>query len=74
VLTVIAMIASVLLLEYAVRTIAIGTAYAVWTGIGAVGTVIGGMMLFGEPGSVARLACIALVILGIVGLRVLSVQ
>jgi quaternary ammonium compound-resistance protein SugE len=48
----------------------VGTAYAVWTGIGAVGTVVLGIALFGEPASVARLACIALVVAGIVGLKV----
>ena len=67
--TVIAMVASVLLLEYAVRTLPLGTAYAVWTGIGAVGTVVFGIVLFGEAVSAWRLICVALIIIGIVGLR-----
>jgi quaternary ammonium compound-resistance protein SugE len=68
--TLAAMVASVVLLAIAMRTIPVGTAYAVWTGIGAVGTVVLGITLFGEPASVARLACIALVVAGIVGLKV----
>jgi quaternary ammonium compound-resistance protein SugE len=68
--TLAAMVASVVLLAIAMRTIPVGTAYAVWTGIGAVGTVVLGIALFGEPASVARLACIALVVAGIVGLKV----
>ena len=72
--TVIAMIASVLLLEYAARSLPLGTAYALWTGIGAVGTVLLGMMLFGEPTSPARIVCLALIIVGIIGLRLLPSQ
>jgi quaternary ammonium compound-resistance protein SugE len=67
--TVAAMIASVLLLEYAARSLPLGTAYAVWTGIGAIGTVIFGIILFAEPASVARLLCVALIVIGIVGLH-----
>ena len=67
--TVIAMIASVLLLEYAARSLPLGTAYAVWTGIGAFGTVVLGIILFGEPASLARLACLALIVIGIIGLH-----
>ena len=67
--TVIAMIASVVLLEYAARSLPLGTAYAVWTGIGAIGTVLLGMWLFGEPATAARLVCLALIIIGIVGLH-----
>ena len=66
---VVAMIASVLLLEYAARSLPLGTAYAVWTGIGAVGTVILGIVLFAEPASLARLACVALIVIGIAGLH-----
>ena len=69
--TVIAMIASVVLLEYAARSLPLGTAYAVWTGIGAVGTVLFGMMVFGEPASPARIVCLALIVIGIVGLNLL---
>jgi len=67
--TVAAMIVSVALLGYAVRTLPVGTSYAVWTGIGAVGTVILGVVLFGESASPARLGCIALIVAGIVGLK-----
>lgn len=68
--TVAAMVASVVLLGWAMRTLPVGTAYAVWTGIGALGTVILGMVLFGEPSTIARLACIGLILAGIVGLKV----
>ncbi len=60
---------SFLLLSYALRTLPVGTAYAVWTGIGAAGTAILGMVLFGEPRDAMRLASIALIIAGVVGLR-----
>lgn len=68
--TVTAMVLSVALLGVAMRTLPVGTAYAVWTGIGAVGTVILGIVLFGEPATAARLACVALIVSGIVGLKV----
>ncbi len=67
--TVAAMVASVLLLGWAMRTLPVGTAYAVWTGIGAVGTVMLGIVLFGEPATVARLACVGLILAGIAGLK-----
>lgn len=67
--TVAAMVASVGLLGLAMRTLPVGTAYAVWTGIGAVGTVLFGIILFGEPATVARLACVCLIVAGIVGLK-----
>ncbi|MFT7721250.1 MAG: quaternary ammonium compound efflux SMR transporter SugE [Roseateles sp.] len=67
--TVAAMVVSVTLLGVAMRTLPVGTAYAVWTGIGAVGTMALGMLLFGEPATVARLACIGLILAGIVGLK-----
>jgi len=72
--TVAAMIASVLLLEHAARTLPLGTSYAVWTGIGAIGTVLFGIVLFGEPASLPRLICLGLIVLGIVGLRVIPAQ
>jgi len=72
VLTVAAMIASVLLLGFAVKSLPIGTAYAVWTGIGAAGTVIIGIILFDEPATWLRLASIGLVLAGIVGLKLAS--
>jgi len=69
-LTIVAMVASMWLLAQAARTLPIGTAYAVWTGIGAVGTAILGMALFGEPRTAVRLTCIVLIVAGIVGLKV----
>jgi quaternary ammonium compound-resistance protein SugE len=70
--TVAAMALSVLLLGLAMRTLPVGTAYAVWTGIGAVGTVILGIVLFAEPASAARLACVGLIVAGILGLKLTS--
>jgi len=70
--TVAAMVASVVLLALAVRALPIGTAYAVWTGIGAVGTALLGIYLFGEPATALRLACIALIVAGIVGLKLVT--
>lgn len=69
VLTLIGMIASMVLLSVAVRTLPIGTAYAVWVGIGALGTAILGMVLYGEPASVTRLLSLGLLVAGIVGLK-----
>ncbi|HZI19334.1 MAG TPA: quaternary ammonium compound efflux SMR transporter SugE [Pyrinomonadaceae bacterium] len=63
---------SMFLLASALRTLPIGTAYAVWTGIGAVGTAIFGIVLFGESRDLARLACIALIVAGILGLKLTS--
>ena len=67
--TVVAMVVSVVLLGWSMRTLPVGTAYAVWTGIGAVGTVLLGLVLFDEPATVARLGCVALIVAGIVGLK-----
>ena len=67
-----AMLLSMLLLAVAVRTLPIGTAYAVWTGVGAVGTALLGILLFGEPHDAARLLCIALIVAGILGLKLVS--
>jgi quaternary ammonium compound-resistance protein SugE len=72
VLTVGAMIISVVLLGIALRELPVGTGYAVWTGIGTVGTAILGMYLFGDPATVARLACLGLIAAGIIGLKVIS--
>lgn len=69
ILTVAGMIISFALLSFALRTLPVGTAYAVWTGIGAVGTVIVGMVVFHEPVQVARLVCIGLIVAGVLGLR-----
>ena len=70
--TIAAMVVSVWLLAVAVKTIPVGTGYAVWTGIGAVGTAILGIVLFSEPATAARLACIALIVAGILGLKAFS--
>jgi quaternary ammonium compound-resistance protein SugE len=70
--TLVAMVASVVLLAIAMRTLPVGTAYAVWTGIGAVGTVALGIVLFGEPANAARLLCIGLIVAGIAGLKLQS--
>jgi len=71
-LTVAAMVASIVLLGIALRDLPVGTGYAVWTGIGIVGTAILGMMLFGDPATVARLISIGLIVAGIAGLKLLS--
>lgn len=70
--TIAAMAVSFFLLSQALKTIPVGTGYAVWTGIGAVGTVIVGMVLLGEPRDVSRIVCLLLIIAGIIGLRVVS--
>ena len=72
VLTLVTMAASVVLLSISLRTLPVGTGYAVWTGIGAVGTAILGIVLFGEPATAARLACIGLIVAGIAGLNFVS--
>jgi len=69
VFTLAAMAVSMVLLGLAVRSLPIGTAYAVWTGIGAAGAAIAGLVLFGEAASALRLACIALIIAGVAGLK-----
>lgn len=70
--TAVAMIASMALLGIALRTLPLGTAYAIWTGIGSVGTAVLGIVLFREPATALRLACIALIVAGIVGLKITS--
>ena len=72
-ITIAAMAASVWLLAIAIKTIPVGTGYAVWVGIGAVGAAIGGMILFGESKSVARMVCILLIVAGVIGLKLFSV-
>jgi quaternary ammonium compound-resistance protein SugE len=72
VITGIALVASMIFLALALRTIPVGTGYAVWTGIGAVGTAILGIVLFAEPATAARLGCIALIVAGIVGLKLVT--
>ena len=70
--TVTAMIVSIVLLGLALKSIPVGTGYAVWTGIGAVGTAILGIVLLGDPATAARIGCIALIVCGIVGLKLVS--
>ena len=70
--TIACMIASIFLLGLALKTLPVGTAYAVWTGIGAVGTAILGIWLFAEPATAARLLCIGLILSGIVGLKLVT--
>lgn len=72
VFTLVSMAASVLLLGLAMRQLPLGTAYAVWTGIGTVGTAIAGMVMLGEPAGAMRLGCIALIVAGILGLKLLT--
>lgn len=66
--TLVALVLSFVLLALAMRALPVGTAYAVWTGLGAVGTAIFGIVLFGEPATAARIIPIALIVCGIVGL------
>jgi quaternary ammonium compound-resistance protein SugE len=70
--TIASMIASILLLGLALKTLPVGTAYAVWTGIGAVGTAILGIWLFAEPATALRLLSIGLILCGIVGLKLVT--
>ena len=71
-LTIAAMLVSFWLLSMAMKTVPVGTAYAVWTGIGAAGVALAGMLLFDESRDAARLFCIFLIISGVAGLRVLA--
>ena len=70
--TLLAMVVSVVLLGWSLKTLPLGTAYAVWTGIGAVGTALLGIVLFGESREIGRLVCIVLIVAGIVGLKLLT--
>jgi quaternary ammonium compound-resistance protein SugE len=72
VITALLMIASFFFLSLALRSLPLGTAYAIWTGIGAVGTALIGIFVFGEPRTAARLVCIVLIVAGIVGLKLTS--
>ncbi len=72
VLTIVSMIASVALLGLSLKSLPVGTAYAVWTGIGTVGTALLGIALLGEPATVLRLVCICLIVAGIVGLKLVT--
>lgn len=72
ILTATSMVASLALLGVAVRELPLGSAYAVWTGIGILGTAAAGIILFGEPANFTRLFCIGLIVAGVVGLKVVS--
>ncbi|MCA1452346.1 quaternary ammonium compound efflux SMR transporter SugE [Bradyrhizobium sp. BRP22] len=72
VLTLLSMLGSIVLLGLALKTLPIGTAYAVWTGIGAVGTAALGIILFGEPATALRLSSIGLIVAGIIGLKLVT--
>lgn len=71
-ITGVALVASMLFLALALRTVPVGTGYAIWTGIGAVGTALLGIVLFAEPATLARLGCIGLIVAGIVGLKLVT--
>lgn len=70
--TLFALLGSLALLSAALKQLPVGTAYAIWTGIGAAGTALLGIVMLGEPASAVRLACIALILCGVVGLRLAS--
>ncbi len=72
VLTLAAMVLSVVLLGIAMKSLPVGTSYALWVGVGAVGTAILGMVLFGEPATAGRLVSLGLIVAGIVGLKLAS--
>lgn len=70
--TALCMVASFALLSLSLKTLPIGTAYAVWTGIGAAGTAVVGMIFLGEPRELARVGCLVLIVAGVVGLKLVS--
>ena len=72
ILTILGMIASFYFLSLALKNLPLGTAYAIWTGIGTIGTVIFGILLFKEPVDTVRILCILLIICGITGLKLIS--
>ncbi len=72
VLTAISLVLSMGLLGWSVKSLPLGTAYAVWTGVGAIGTAIVGILLFKEPATAARLACLGLIVAGILGLKLFT--
>lgn len=67
-----ALVLSMALLGLALRTLPLGTAYAIWTGLGTIGTAVLGMILLGEPASAARIVCIGLIVSGIIGLKLVT--
>jgi quaternary ammonium compound-resistance protein SugE len=70
--TIASMVLSIVFLSLALKTLPVGTGYAIWTGIGAIGTVILGIYLFGESAAVLRLLCIGLILSGIIGLKLVT--
>ena len=74
VITIVAMVVSMALLSWAMKTLPVGTAYAVWTGIGALGAVLVGILLFREPVTAPRLLFMALLLIGIIGLKITSAE
>ena len=72
VLTAVSLMLSMGLLGWSVKTLPLGTAYAVWTGVGAIGTAIVGIVVFNEPATAARLTCLGLIVAGILGLKLFS--
>ncbi|MES2571122.1 MAG: quaternary ammonium compound efflux SMR transporter SugE [Verrucomicrobiota bacterium] len=68
--TVVALVASVVLLGFAAKSLPMGTAYAVWTGIGTAGTVICGIVFLGDPATATRLCCVGLILAGVIGLKI----
>ena len=72
VLTIVIGISSVILLSISLKTLPVGTGYAVWTGIGAAGTAVLGIIILGEPSTPMRIACIAVILMGVIGLKVVS--
>jgi quaternary ammonium compound-resistance protein SugE len=72
-LTVVSGLSSVFILSFSLRSLPVGTGYAVWTGIGAAGTAIFGMLMLGDPASPSRLFCIGLILSGVIGLKLVSV-
>ena len=74
ILTITSMVASLGLLGLSLKTLSLGTAYAIWTGVGTLGTAILGIVLFGEVASAGRIACIGLIVAGIAGLKLLATE
>ncbi|MCI7643731.1 MAG: quaternary ammonium compound efflux SMR transporter SugE [Lentisphaeria bacterium] len=72
IITIVAMVVSFVLLALAMRSLPLGTSYVVWTGIGAIGSVVVGILFFGESAAIPRLICIGLIMAGIIGLKILS--
>lgn len=72
IITIVAMVASIYFLSLSLKSLPIGTAYAIWTGIGTIGTVLLGIILFKESINIIRIVCIVLIVSGIIGLKVIS--